>query len=122
MPDADVVIVPSIPEWEEASTDYIEASEQIRHDLDLSAKAVDRGVPHSGADIPDFVPLGVLIYLSHKLGDAVVDALLERVINAARRRKSRRWSKDGRAEVKVIFGPGGEVLRRVTVDPKDDED
>lgn len=121
MPDADVVIVPTIPEWQENAAEYLELSEVIRADLDLSAVALDRGIPHSGADLPDFVPLAFLIYLGTRLADAAIDAVAERVTRIiVKQVKFRRWSRDGRAEGRIL-GPNGEVLRRVILDPKDKE-
>lgn|GEM_PF-5205072 len=114
MPEADVVIVPTIPEWEEHAADYLALSEAITADLDLSAVALDRGVPHSGSDIPDFVPLGFLIYLGVKLADTAVDALVDRITRLVIERGKTRWWTKGKQVEGRIYGPDGEVLRRVT--------
>lgn len=114
MPDADVVIVPTIPEWEEHSEDYLVLSKTITDDLDLSAVALDRGVPHSGGDIPDFVPLGFLIYLGVKLADAALDALVDRITRIVIERGKTRWWTKGKQVEGRIYGPDGEVLRKVT--------
>ncbi len=114
MPEADVVIVPTIPEWQEHASDYLALSEAITADLDLSAVALDRGVPHSGSDIPDFVPLGFLVYLSVKLADAAVDALVDRIMRIVIERGKARWWTKGKQVEGRIYGPDGEVLRRMT--------
>lgn len=114
MPEADVVIVPTIPEWQEHADDYLALSEAITADLDLSAVALDRGVPHSGSGIPDFVPLGFLVYLSVKLADAAVDALVNRIMRIVIERGKARWWTKGKQVEGRIYGPDGEVLRRMT--------
>jgi hypothetical protein len=114
MPDADVVIVPTIPEWQEHAHDYLTLSEAITDDLGLSAVALDRGVPHSGSDIPDFVPLGFLVYLGVKLADAAVDALIDRITRIVIERGKARWWTKGKQVEGRIYGPDGKVVRRVT--------
>lgn len=114
MPEADVVIVPTIPEWEEHADDYLALSEAITADLDLSAVALDRGVPHSGSDIPDFLPLGFLMYLGVRLADAALDALVDRLTRIVIERGKTRWWTKGKQVEGRIYGPDGEVLRRVT--------
>lgn len=109
-----MVIVPTIPEWQEHADDYLALSEAISADLDLSAVALDRGVPHAGGDLPDFVPLGFLIYLGVKLADAAVDALVDRIKRIVIDRAKTRWWTKGRQVEGRIYGPDGEVLRRVT--------
>jgi hypothetical protein len=113
-PEADVVIIPTIPEWEEHADDYLSLSEAITADLGLSAVALDRGVPHAGSDIPDFVPLGFLIYLGVKLADTAVDALVDRIMRIVIERGKTRWWTKGKQVEGRIYGPDGEVLRRVT--------
>lgn len=114
MPEADVVIVPTIPEWEEHANDYLALGKAITVDLDLSAVALDRGVPHAGSDIPDFVPLGFLIYLGVKLTDAAVDALVDRIMRIVIERGKTRWWTKGKKVEGRIYGPDGEVLRKMT--------
>lgn len=114
MPGADVVIVPTIPEWQEHADDYLALSEAIVADLDLSAVALDRGVPHAGSDLPDFVPLGFLIYLGVKIGDAALDALVDQIKRIVIERAKTRWWTKGKQVEGRIYGPDGEVLRRVT--------
>ena len=114
LPEVDVMIVPTIPEWQEHSSDYLELSEAITTDLGLSAAAEDRGAPHSGSDVPDFVPLGFLVYVGVKLADPVVDALVERVMRIVVDRAKARWWTKGKEVEGVIYGPNHEVLRRVT--------
>ena len=114
IPEADVVIIPTIPEWEEHADDYLSLSEAITADLGLSAVALDRGVPHAGSDIPGFVPLGFLIYLGVKLADTAVDALVDRITRTVVERGKARWWTKGKQVEGRIYGPDGEVLRRVT--------
>lgn len=121
MPDVDVMIVPTIPEWQEHSADYLELSEVISADLGLSAAAEDRGAPHAGSDVPDFVPLGFLIYVGVKVADPVIDALVERVMRIVVDRAKARWWTKGKEVEGVIYGPNNEVLRRVTWESKEGE-
>jgi hypothetical protein len=121
MPEVDVMIVPTIPEWQEHSADYIALSETIRADLDLSAEAEDRGAPHSGAAIPDFIPLAFLLYLGVKVADAVLDALVEQIMEKVVERAKTRWWTKGKQVEGRILGPDGEVLRRVTWESKEGE-
>jgi len=114
MPDVDVLIVPSIPEWRDHPADYMELSGAITADLNLSAAAEDRGVPHVGGDVPDLVPIAFLIYVGVKLGDAAVELLVERVLQIVVDRAKARWWTKGKEVEGVIYGPNHEVLRRVT--------
>lgn len=121
MPDVDVIIVPTIPEWQEHSADYVELSEAVSADLNLSTAAEDRGAPHVGGDVPDLVPIAFLIYVGVKLGDAAVEALVERVMRIVVDRAKARWWTKGKAIEGVIYGPNNEVLRRVTWESKEGE-
>jgi hypothetical protein len=119
--DADVVILPTVPEWQEHGGDYVELSEAISADLGLSAVAEDRTVPHAGSDLPEFIPLAFLIYVGVKLADSAVDALVERVTRIVVDRARTRWWTKGKKVEGVIYGPDGEVLRRVIWESKEGE-
>jgi hypothetical protein len=64
----DLTIAPSIPEWQDHSADYEELVVAVRR-LGLRARLAENKPPPSGADIPEFVPLGFAIYLGTKIAD-----------------------------------------------------
>lgn len=119
--DADVVILPTVPEWLEHPSDYVELSDVISADFGLTAVAEDRTVPHAGSDLPEFVPLAFIIYVGVKLADSVVDALVERVTRIVVDRARTRWWTRGKQVEGVIYGADGEVLRRVVWESKEGE-
>ena len=108
------MIVPTIPEWQEHSSDYLELSEAITTGPRPFGRRGRPRRPHSGSDVPDFVPLGFLVYVGVKLADPVVDALVERVMRIVIDRAKARWWTKGKEVEGVIYGPDHEVLRRVT--------
>jgi hypothetical protein len=71
----DVTIAPSIPEWEEHPADYEEWVGAARA-LGLRVELAETKPPHSGADLPEFVPLGFAVYIATKVADVVVDSLI----------------------------------------------
>jgi hypothetical protein len=112
-PDVEVVISPSVPEWEEHPNDYLDLRDSIRA-MGLSADIADTKLPHSGADIPEFVPLGFGILLADKIVGAALDAVIDRVAEIVVRRAKARWWTKGKRVKGLIYGPDGKVLREVT--------
>jgi hypothetical protein len=112
-PDADVVIAPSIPEWEDHPRDYVELRDAIRA-LDLSTEIGDVKVPHTGSDVSEIIPLGFGILVASKVVDAVLDAVIDRVMEIVVGRTKVRWWTKGKRVKGVIYGPDGKVLREVT--------
>lgn len=114
----DVAIGPSVPEWEDHPADYEEWVEAARS-LGLRAALMEQKPPHSGADLPEFVPLGFAVYVGVKLTDAVLDALVDQAKTLIVDRARTRWWTRGKRVKGVIYGPNGEVLREVTWVSKD---
>ncbi len=119
-PDVDVVLSPSIPEWKEHPDDYLALRDAIRAS-GLSAEVADVKVPHSGADIPEFVPLAFGILLADRIVGAALDALVDQVMEIVVSRAKARWWTKGKKVKGLIYGPNGEVLREVVWESTDGE-
>lgn len=114
------MIAPSIPEWEDHPTDYeewVEAAEV----LGLRVGLAENKPPHSGADLPEFVPLGFTVYVAAKLTDVILDSLINQAKALIVKRARTRWWTRGKRVKGVIYGPNGEVLREVTWTSTDGE-
>jgi hypothetical protein len=109
----DVTIAPSVPEWEEHPEDY-EAWVAAVGDLGLRANLPEHKPPPSGSDLPEFIPIGFIVYLAVKVADSVLDSLIEQAKHFVIDRAKTRWWTKGRRVKGVIYGPDGKVLREVT--------
>lgn len=108
----DMTIGPSVPEWEDHAADYEEWVEAARM-LGLRVELMENKPPHSGADLPDFIPLGFVVYVAVKLTDAVLDLLVDQAKSLIVKRARTRWWTRGKRVKGVIYGPNGEILREV---------
>lgn len=108
----DVTIAPSIPEWEDHPTDY-EGWVKAAGALGLRAQLAKNKPPHSGADLPEFIPLGFAVYVATKITDTVLDLLIDQAKTLILARARTRWWTRGKRVKGVIYGPNGEVLREV---------
>lgn len=116
----EVTIAPSFPEWEEHPEDY---EEWIAEAKPLGVRAElhkHRAIP-SGADLPEFVPIGLAVYVATKLTDKTLDALIDLLKRVVIDRASTRWWTKGKTVKGVIYGPDNEVLKEVTWTSKDGE-
>lgn len=77
--------------------------------------------PISGADIPEFIPLGFAIYIGTKIADKTLDSLLDLLKRLIIDRARTRWWTRGKRVKGVIYGPNNEILREVTWVSKDGE-
>lgn len=102
-----------MPEWEDHPTDYEEWVDAVGA-LGFRAQLAENKPPHSGADLPEFVPLGFAVYVATKITDAVLDSLVDQAKTLILARARTRWWTRGKRVKGVIYGPNGEVLREVT--------